>query len=889
MFKMKRLKESVMAKIIAWILCVVSVIGSVVLGIFVLLGIEEEMFYKTREELLGEAYESVNVYYSQKAVDNRGDSAYAEILRENCFKYGIIKGDSLKDIDFHDIQSYMETNMTEEELKAVDVDKLYLCGVVTGNGYSDWSGWGYLGENEPIRSGDMEQYMTQYRVEVSKGWSEWTSLYADRICYDEVKGILYYRAENKFYPVQNFSLWYDGRGRDAQVEYNYSYDFDAKGYRLNYKLDEAAEGGTGKEDRLTTSDETVEADVRIELEPETAEEDVRIEPEAAAEKIESVLEGSGNANGIVNLAGLNNTAFNYKNWGELLLDNVRRIDSAELTVINPGAYSRGVFIDEPGYYLNENYTLVVSGEVQAENYWIVSVVPDSVPANLINSKYNERGWMVNFYYDVVDMNVFQGLGIFLLLTVVSFVFLASAAGHRRSEEGIVLTLLDKIPVDLFSAVVFLFEFMMLAASILFANESETWKSAYVFLGVFGLMAIIMVVAGLGYILSLCVRIKAGKWWRNSICYWILNGIRKVFRDIFRNIGLLWKTGMVLGVVSFMEFFVLVETDRSFVVFCWFMEKLVLCAVIFVFIIQIYELQKASRHMADGDLSYKINTGRMFWECRKHGENLNKIGEGMSKAVDERMKSERFKTELITNVSHDIKTPLTSIINYVDLLSKEELHNEKAVEYLEVLDRQSSKLKKLIEDLVEASKASTGNLPVDARKMDAGVCLTQTVGEFEEKLSLAGLQLIVSKPEEPAYIMADGRHMWRVIDNLMNNICKYGQPGSRVYVNLEATEKTVNVTFRNISKYPLNISGGELMERFVRGDKSRNTEGHGLGLSIAQSLMRLMGGDMDIIVDGDLFKVILIFNRCEPDRKDTSGLEIDVNKAVDIDSGNPDLV
>ena len=157
---------------------------------------------------------------------------------------------------------------------------------------------------------------------------------------------------------------------------------------------------------------------------------------------------------------------------------------------------------------------------------------------------------------------------------------------------------------------------------------------------------------------------------------------------------------------------------------------------------------------------------------------------MTKAVDERMKSERLKTELITNVSHDIKTPLTSIINYVDLLSKEELHNDKAAEYLEVLDRQSSKLKKLIEDLVEASKASSGSLTVDSQQLEAGVFVTQTVGEFEEKAAAAGLDLIISKPDEPVYIMADGRHVWRVIDNLMNNICKYAQPGSRVYVNLE---------------------------------------------------------------------------------------------------------
>ena len=231
---------------------------------------------------------------------------------------------------------------------------------------------------------------------------------------------------------------------------------------------------------------------------------------------------------------------------------------------------------------------------------------------------------------------------------------------------------------------------------------------------------------------------------------------------------------------------------------------------------------------------------------------------LQNAIAKAVKDERLRAELITNVSHDIKTPLTSIINYVDLLEKEDLHNETAQEYLEVLERQSSRLKKLIEDLIEASKASTGNLPVHLERLEAGIFMTQTVGEFEEKTKAAGLDLVIEKPETPVYIMADSRHFWRVIDNLMNNICKYAQSGTRVYINLEVKEAQVSITFRNTSKYPLNISSDELMERFVRGDASRNTEGSGLGLSIANSLMDLMGGTFRLYVDGDLFKVVLGF-------------------------------
>ena len=198
--------------------------------------------------------------------------------------------------------------------------------------------------------------------------------------------------------------------------------------------------------------------------------------------------------------------------------------------------------------------------------------------------------------------------------------------------------------------------------------------------------------------------------------------------------------------------------------------------------------------------------------------------------------------------------------------REEIPNENAKEYLEVLERQSARLKKLIEDLIEASKASSGSLSVNLEKLEAGVFLVQTVGEFKEKTEKNKLDLQIKKPGEPIYIMADGRHFWRVIDNLMNNICKYAQPETRVYINLEQTGEKVQITFRNTSRYPLNISSEELMERFVRGDSSRNTEGNGLGLSIAGSLMELMHGKMQLFVDGDLFKVVLEFDRCEASQK-----------------------
>jgi signal transduction histidine kinase len=403
----------------------------------------------------------------------------------------------------------------------------------------------------------------------------------------------------------------------------------------------------------------------------------------------------------------------------------------------------------------------------------------------------------------------------------------------------------------------------------YANHALAIVTIVPIIGIIALAALF-----LWYVLGIAVRVKNGKWWHNTICYKIYNFFKKIFVGFFQNISLMWKFIIIVAIVNIVRLFVFNSLNITNyyqpykLILYVIIEKVVVYSIIVWIIIKFGELLKASKKLADGDLSYKIDTDSLPYEFKEQGENLNKISDGMLKALDERMKSEHFKTELITNVSHDIKTPLTSIINYVDLLEKEELNNEKATEYIEVLDRQSSKLKTLIEDLVEASKASTGNLSVSFEKLDVGVFLTQTVGEFEEKLSSAGLELIINKPDEPIYIMADGRHLWRVVDNLMNNICKYAQPLSRVYVNLEADEN-VQIKFRNISKYQLNVTGEELMERFVRGDKSRNTEGHGLGLSIALSLVNLMGGKMEIVVDGDLFKVILSFKKEAPDMIEVS--------------------
>ena len=273
-------------------------------------------------------------------------------------------------------------------------------------------------------------------------------------------------------------------------------------------------------------------------------------------------------------------------------------------------------------------------------------------------------------------------------------------------------------------------------------------------------------------------------------------------------------------------------------------------------LQLDKLKKGAQELAEGHFDHVVETKGMLPELKKHAINLNSMASAQKIALEEKLKSERMKTELITNVSHDIKTPLTSIINYADLISKEEATSEKTKEYSEVLIRQSVRLKRLLEDLVEASKASTGNLEVDLQPCDAQVFVTQSAGEYEEKFKEYNLTLITNVPEQSIRIMADGRRMQRIFDNLMNNACKYSLPGTRVYVDLSETDKDAVFTFKNTSKEQLNMSEEELMERFTRGDSSRNTEGSGLGLSIAGTLAELQNGKLRLTTDGDLFKATL---------------------------------
>ena len=441
-----------------------------------------------------------------------------------------------------------------------------------------------------------------------------------------------------------------------------------------------------------------------------------------------------------------------------------------------------------------------------------------------------------------------------ILCLVLFIFLLCAAGHRAGSEGIVPSFVDKIPFDLFTLL------MIVAISCLWAILAEMFYDSILLIMLACLVILVAALLILLYIMSFAVRVKLGGVIKGCIIYkvlaWVWRLIRSVchaIAELVRGMPLVPKTCVAVAVILLLE---LISMSSGVV---WLITNALLAAALIYTAICMKKLLTAGQKLAAGDESCVVDTSKLYGPFREHGEDLNTIRDGVSLAVEARMRSEHFRTELITNVSHDIKTPLTSIINYVDLLGKEKPENEKMREYIDVLQRQSARLKKLIDDLLEASKASTGNLTVNAEPCDVGVLLDQTLGEYGEKLNAAGLEPVLTKPEKPVIIMADGRHMWRIFDNLLNNICKYSQRGTRVYLEVCERDGKAVVTFRNISSRQLNISSDELMERFVRGDSSRNTEGSGLGLNIAQSLAQLQKGTMELTVDGDLFKVTLTFD------------------------------
>ncbi|WP_251447242.1 sensor histidine kinase [Vermiculatibacterium agrestimuris] len=455
----------------------------------------------------------------------------------------------------------------------------------------------------------------------------------------------------------------------------------------------------------------------------------------------------------------------------------------------------------------------------------------------------------------------------ILTALAGTVLLLCCAGRRRGAESFTLNWTDKIPYGLYLLAVgwgavlcFALGGNLVGEGYLFHYGDPSFY-AMVMLGVVSLTGgFALTEAGL---MSTATRIKTHTLLRNTVTWRCLCWIGRGFRGLGRWWGTTFGNWNLTQrvIVGFLLYLIGTLLTSLTVVLIPFYQGAVLFGLC-KWSEQWRNIRAGTQAIVGGSPETVIDTSGMDrYICRdlkEHAGQLNDLGSAINTAVDERLRSERMKAELITNVSHDLKTPLTSIINYVDLLKKEDIQEEKAREYIEVLDRKSQRLKKLTEDLVEASKASTGALTVNKERLGVVQLVTQALGEYSEKFTAAQLTVIPTLTEEEVYVWADGRHFWRILDNLMGNCVKYAMPGTRVYLDLKQWDGNMILSLKNVSASQLNVPAEQLMERFVRGDESRTTEGSGLGLSIARSLTELQGGLFRLEVDGDLFKAVVSF-------------------------------
>ena len=473
------------------------------------------------------------------------------------------------------------------------------------------------------------------------------------------------------------------------------------------------------------------------------------------------------------------------------------------------------------------------------------------------------GYSNSLYVQQTVYNIFKGhenlpsylIPVSSLLIILMIVYLIWATGHEKGKEGIQLNSIDRISYEIIATVIIFIIGMMLSFAI---ASIETQIPQKILMSVF-LLCYLIGYASLAVLVSTTIRrLKAKQFIRSfliyKICRWIIVTTKKIFKKMTdkgntnRKITIIYWGFVIISVILASTIFSGIGIFILIAFWVWVYYELI------QYNKKVQKINEALRNIYEGNPDVKLNEDELQGTLKVMAKYINDIAGGFTNAIDQSLKSERLKTELITNVSHDIKTPLTSIINYVDLLKKQEINNPQIEQYIAVLDKKSQRLKKLIEDLVEASKVSSGNVKLNIETINLKELLNQTVGEFEDKLEKRNLKLEMDLPKENVLIKADNRYLYRVIENVFSNITKYALENSRVYIKLYRENQTVNLEIKNISKDKLNISAEELMQRFVRGDKSRYTEGSGLGLSIAQSLTEIQGGRFKIDIDGDLFKV-----------------------------------
>ncbi len=458
-----------------------------------------------------------------------------------------------------------------------------------------------------------------------------------------------------------------------------------------------------------------------------------------------------------------------------------------------------------------------------------------------NLYYGLFAWRYNFIYLLIA---------FCILLIVDVTYLCIMVGRdNTTDDEVKLNEIDKIPFELYVGILVGVLFLV------YVVGSRIYYYGIIGVTMAGLYLTLVLLAGLSVLLTFVNRIKCGCFCKNTIIYLLYKLISQILiivfnltRDIIGAVPLIWKS--LIFIIIFIWILPLELHYSNYFIY----YLLALSAIVLYYSIHLAKIKERTAKIAAGDFEHQLNMKVMSPELKDYANKLDSINKGLSLALDEKMRSERLKTELITNVSHDIKTPLTSIINYVDLLKRDSNPQQKQ-EYLAILDKQSRRLKKLTEDIVEFSKVSTGNIKVNKEINHGNELLKQAIGEYEEILENNNLELVCHYASNDAEILTDGKLVWRILDNCLNNIVKYSKKSTRVYVDSEIVSDQFVITMKNVSDNMLNISPEALLERFVQGDSSRSTEGSGLGLSIASDLANLLGGKFEIEIDGDLFKII----------------------------------
>lgn len=575
----------------------------------------------------------------------------------------------------------------------------------------------------------------------------------------------------------------------------------------------------------------------------------------------------GNKKGRVNYL----TTYEYKNFKYLIIDNKNSVayTNVEHTMFTDSIEEIKERLAKNSIYWNyENGNVNTSIEkLKLEEIRYKSIyksIDDAKNFSVYTSLENELT-----YYDqyrtnktVFDMaQILYKPALYLLpLSIIAVLVLlimnCFLIGLRNEKGEVILNAFDKTP--LLVALIILFILFMIGCGFLIALTSENLT---LILSGIAIGAVIVYISFVFFLETIIKRIKSKTLFRNTITYRILRWIKSLITSMTRNANMTVKLILIFiafGILNIIGFGLSINNEPIgfFILIAIWVYAF---AKMHQWLVRYIEIKNAINEIYIGNTEVHLDEKRYKGSLNSMAIQVNDIAGGLSNAIQEKLKSERLKTELITNVSHDIKTPLTSIINYVDLLKKEKMPNEQAEEYLNILDNKSQRLKRLTEDLVEASKASSGNIKLNIEKLNVNELLKQVSGEFEDKFKSRNLEEVMSLPEKNVYINADSRYMYRILENMYSNISKYAMDNTRVYIDVIPNNNRITIQMKNISKEKLNISTEELMQRFVRGDSARNTEGSGLGLSIATSLTTLQGGTFNIYLDGDLYKVIIEFD------------------------------